>query len=99
LLDQLLVAALDRAVTLAEVDHAPVRVREHLHLDMARVLEVALDVDRRVREVGLPLAPRRLERALRLVGRADDLQPFPAAARRRLDREGPAQLVAEPDEV
>ena len=37
LLDQLLVAALDRAVALAEVDHVAVRVGQHLDLDVARV--------------------------------------------------------------
>jgi len=39
-----------------------VGVREHLHLDVARILEVALDVDRRVGEVRLPFALRGLER-------------------------------------
>ena len=62
-------AALDRAVALAEVDHVSVRVGEHLHLDVPRVFEVPLDVDRRVGEVRLPLALRRLERLHRLVGR------------------------------
>ena len=47
LLDELLVAALDRAVALAEVDDVAVPVGEHLHLDVARILEVALDVDGR----------------------------------------------------
>ena len=55
LLDQLLVAALDRAVALAEVDHVAVRVREYLHLDVPRILEVALDVDAAVGEVLLAL--------------------------------------------
>ena len=63
LLDELLVAALDRAVALAEVDHVAVRVGEHLHLDVPRVLEVPLDVDGRVGEVRLPLPLRGLERA------------------------------------
>src|SRR5262249_62104640 len=40
LLDQLLMAALDRAVALAEVDHVALRVRENLDLDVARVLQV-----------------------------------------------------------
>ena len=92
-------AALDRAVALAEVDHVPVAVGEHLHLDVARVDEVALDVDGRVGEVRLPLALGRLERALRLVGVLHDLQALAAAARRRLDRERPAELVAEPQHL
>ena len=77
-------AALDRAVALAEMDHVAVRVGEHLHLDVARILEVALDVDRRVGEVRLPLALRRLERLRRLVGASATtfmpLPPPPAAA-------------------
>ena len=60
-------APLDRAVALAEVDDVPVRVREDLHLDMARVVEVALDVHGTVGEVRLTLAAGRLERALDLV--------------------------------
>src|SRR2546428_1594031 len=34
-LDELLVAALDRALALAEVDHITVAIREHLNLDVA----------------------------------------------------------------
>src|SRR5438094_503155 len=71
--------ALDRAVTLAEMDDVAVPVGEHLHLDVPRILEVALDVDGRVGEVRLALAPRRLERALGLVRAAHDLQPCAAA--------------------
>ena len=54
LLDELLMAALDRAVALAEEDHVPVRVGENLHLDMPRVFEVPLDVDGVVGEVRRP---------------------------------------------
>jgi hypothetical protein len=61
------VPSLDRAVALTEVDDRAVRVREDLDLDVAWVVEVALDVDVRVREVGLPLAPGGLVRALDLV--------------------------------
>ena len=92
-------ATLDRAVALAEVDDVAVRIGEHLHLDVPRVLEVALDVDRRVGEVRLALPAGRLERALDLVGRANDLEALAAAARRRLDRERPAELVAERDDL
>src|SRR5258708_1473820 len=44
LLDDLLVAALHRAVALAEVDRLLVLVGEHLDLDVARVLEEFLEV-------------------------------------------------------
>ena len=64
LLDQLLVAALDRAVALAEVDHVALGVGQHLDLDVARVLEVALEVDGRVAEELLALAGGALEGVL-----------------------------------
>ena len=67
LLDQLLVAALDRAVALAEVDDIAVRVGEHLDLDVARVVEVALEIDARVGEELLALARGALERVGELV--------------------------------
>src|SRR3989304_3437127 len=44
-LDHLLMAALQRAVALAEVDPAAVAVEEELHLDVARPIEVALEDD------------------------------------------------------
>jgi hypothetical protein len=95
LLDELLVAALDRAVALAEVDDGPVGVGEHLDLDVTRILEVPLDVDRGVGEVRLALPTGRLECALDLVPRADDFEALPAAAGGRLDGDRPAQLVAQ----
>ena len=88
-------AALDGAVPLAEMDHVPVRVGKHLHLDVAGILEVALDVDAPVGEVLLPFALGRLERALGLVGRGDELHPLAAAAGRGLDDQRVADLVAE----
>lgn len=44
LLQELLVAALDGAVALAQVDDVAVLVREHLELDVARVLHIPLQV-------------------------------------------------------
>jgi len=43
LLEDLLMAALDRAVTLAEVDAGAVAVEQELDLDMARAVEVSLE--------------------------------------------------------
>ena len=54
---------LDRAVALAEKEHRPVRIGENLRLDVPRILEVALDVHRVVREVLQALPLRGLERA------------------------------------
>jgi hypothetical protein len=99
LLHELLVAPLDRAVPLAEVDHVPVGVGEHLHLDVARIDEEALGVHRVVGEVALPLAARRLESAGRVVGPVDELHPLAAASGARLHEQGPADLLAERDEL
>jgi hypothetical protein len=43
LLDDLLVAALDRALPLVQVDHIAVRIAQHLDLDVARALDELLD--------------------------------------------------------
>jgi len=51
LLDELLVAALDRALALAEVHHVALAVGHHLDLDVAGALDVLLDV-----HVGTPKA-------------------------------------------
>jgi hypothetical protein len=99
LLDELLVSPLDRAVALAEVDDVVVSVRQHLHLDVPGVLEVALDVHGRVGEVRLSLPPSRVERPLGLRGRADDLEALPAAPGGGLDGDRPPDLVAEPDHL
>ena len=95
LLDELLVAALDRAVPLAQVDGISVRVREHLHLDVPGILEVPLHVDGGIGEVLLALPGRRLERTLGVARAADDLHPLAAASGRGLDDERVADLVAE----
>ena len=94
LLDELLVAALDRAVALAEMDHVPVPVGKHLHLDVAGVFDEPLDVDGRVGEVLLALPGRGREGALRLVGRGDELHPLAAASRGRLDEQRVADLLS-----
>ena len=70
-LEDFLVASLDRAVALAERHHACVRVREELHLDVARTLEVPLAVERPVGECARGLALRRRQRLVELRGRAD----------------------------
>ena len=99
LLDELLMTALDRAVALAEVDHVAERVREHLHLDMPRVLEVPLDVHRRVGEVRASLALRGLQRLRSLVRGIDGLHPLAASAGGGLDQERVPELLAERDDL
>ena len=95
LLDQLLVAALDRAVALAEVDDVAVLVGQHLDLDVARVGQVALEVDGRVAEELLALARGALERLLELVGLERDAEALAAAAAGRLDGDRVADVLGD----
>ena len=62
LLDDLLVAALQAALTLAEVDHAAVRIGENLHLDVPGTLDEPLEEQRVVAERRGRLAPGRGQR-------------------------------------
>ena len=66
LLEHLLMAALDRALALAEREHRAVLVGEELNLDMARPLDVALAEDGVVAEGRLRLALGRGERLVQL---------------------------------
>ena len=62
LLDDLLVAALHRAIAVAQIDRIAVFVGEHLDLDVARGFEKLLHVHRRVAESGLRLLPGHRDR-------------------------------------
>ena len=73
-------------------------VAEDLHLDVARLGQVALEVGLGAPEVRLRLATRRLERAGRAVGFVDDLESLAATAVRGLDRHRPSELFAERDD-
>ena len=55
-LPDLLMAALQRAVALAEVDRAALAVAEHLDFDVPRLLQIFLQIDRVVAERRLGLA-------------------------------------------
>ena len=50
LLDELLVASLDRALSLSKVDRASSGIRQHLDLDVACPLGISLDIDGGVAE-------------------------------------------------
>ena len=93
LLDDLLVAALDRAVALAEVDDVAMAVGEDLDLDVARVGQIALEVDGRVGEELLALARGPLERRLELRLLERDAEALAAAAARRLDGDRVADVA------
>ena len=95
LLDQLLVAALRRAVACRHPDEIAVVVADDLHLDVAGPREIALDVHLVAAEERLSLALRAGHRFVDLAGAVDDLHASAAAAERRLDRHRPAVLLAE----
>ena len=82
LLDDLLVAPLDRAFALGEVDAGAVLVAEHLDLDVAGVLDELLDEDPVVAERRLGLRARSLERLRDILGPAGDAHA-PCRRRRR----------------
>ncbi len=86
-------AALHRAVALAERDHRPVRVGEELDLDVPRPLDVALAEDGSVSESRLGLARSRRQRLGELARLADDAHTSAASARRCLDEERKPDLV------
>ena len=99
LLDQLLVAALGRAVALADPHDVAVGVADDLHLHVARPGEVALDVALVAAEALERLGLRRLERGVGLVGALHDAHAAAAAAVGRLDGDRPAELLAEGDDL
>ena len=77
LLDDLLVAALDRAVALEEMHEIAAGVAEHLYLDMARRREIALDQHAVVAKGASRLAPGALERAREFANAATIRMPRP----------------------
>ena len=102
LLDDLLVAALDRALALVQVHDVAVRVAEDLDLDVTRPLDVALEQDRVVAERALRLALRTLDRLGQLARAANEPHTLAAAAGARLDQHrvldvGGARLVPRHD--
>src|SRR5438309_10168664 len=58
LLHDFLVPSLHGAIALAEMDHVPVTVGEHLHLDVSRVLQVFFEIDGGVAEGRPGFRPR-----------------------------------------
>jgi len=77
LLDEFLLTTLYRAVAFVEMADGPVAVADDLNLNMAWVLEEALDVDSVVVEVCLALTFGVRERLLGLLGTGNDFSPRP----------------------
>ena len=98
LLDHLLVAALHRAVALAQADHVAVVVGEHLELDVARLLQEFLHVDLVVAERGQRLGPRHAHRVQQRRLAVHDAHAAAAAAARRLDDDRVADVVGDAQE-
>ena len=99
LLDELLVAALDRALTLAEGQHPSGGVAQHLDLDVACGRDELLDVDRAVAERRLRLGARRAVRVLEVVRARNEPHSLPAATRGRLEQHGKARVGGRPAKV
>src|SRR5207342_578448 len=95
LFDHLLVAALHRAIALAQVDGVALAVGEHLDLDVARVLEEFLHVHHVVAEGGLRLGLGGVDRGHQRAFFAHHAHAAAAAATRGLDYHRVADLLAE----
>ncbi|CCW19023.1 hypothetical protein EBBID32_33820 [Sphingobium indicum BiD32] len=92
-LDHLLVAALERAVALEQVDDIAMAVAKDLHLDMAWVGDPFFEQDMVIAEAGRGLALAGGERVGEIGGSIDLAHPLAAAARDRLDKDGVADGV------
>ena len=86
LLDHLLMAPLDRALALAEVDQVAVAVAEHLDLDVARRSISLLDVDFAAAEGALGFARGVAQGGFEIGGAVDAAHALAAAAGRRLEQ-------------
>jgi hypothetical protein len=95
LLDDLLVAPLDRAFPLAEVDAVAMAIGQHLDLDMARLGDEFLDEHAVVAETRRRLVLRRLEALAHLVLGPRDAHPLAAAARAGLQHHRVADLAGD----
>ena len=93
LLDHLLVAALDRALALPQVDDVAVRIAQHLDLDVARLLDEFLDEDAIVAEARLGLRLARGEALARLLVVVRHAQALAAAAGGGLDHHRIADVL------
>src|SRR5690606_26416771 len=92
-LDHLLVAALHRAVALAQVDRVALAVGQHLDLDVARVLEELLHVDHVVAERGAGFGAGGGDRVGQRGLGVHHAHAAPAAAAGRLDDHRVADLA------
>ncbi len=99
LLDDLLVAPLDRALALAEMDDGAVPVAQHLHLDMARRLDETLDEHAVVAEGGARLRTGRAHAGGDLGVGEGNPHALAAATGRRLDHHRQANIGGDRDRL
>ncbi len=99
LLDELLEAALQRAVTRARDDDVAVLVGDDLSLDVARLVQVALDEALAAAERRDGLTGGRVEQLGDLLDGAGHLHAAATTAERGLDRDRHAVLLGERDDL
>jgi hypothetical protein len=87
-----LMAALQRAIALAQMNDLAERIRQHLHFDVPRPLEIFFHVDGIVAEGALGFGARGGEREAQILRLLRDLHAASAAAGRRLDQNGKADF-------
>src|ERR1017187_10504788 len=95
LLDYFLMAALHRAVALAQTDHIAVMVAEHLKLDMPRAFEEFLHIYRVIAERGQRLGLGDRDRAQQRPLGVHHAHATPAAAARGLDDDRVADIAGD----
>ncbi len=93
LLDELLVASLDRAVALTDGHDGPGRVTEQLDLDMPCRADLALEIDRPVAEPGKGLGGRGREGGWQVRHPLDPAHPPSPASGRGLDQQREADRL------
>ena len=87
-------SALDRALALAEREHAALAVGQHLDLDVPGRDDRLLEIEPRLAERGLRLGGGRLERAFELVRVANRAHALAAPARDGLEQHRIARFVS-----
>ncbi len=99
LLDDFLVAALNRTFALAEIDHMAMLVADHLNFDVAGINDEFLDENAIVAERRFGFGLGQTESLGDLRGRMRDPHPFAAAAGGGLDHDRITDLIGDLDRV
>ena len=99
LLDDLLVAALDRAFALAQINHVAMLVAEHLDFDVARIDDEFFYKHAVVAKGRGGFRCRARKTFRDVLARMSDAHALAAAARRRLDHDRVADLVGDLDRM